>query len=145
MASRQVRLTVMIKKCFAFGVLHKEGEQILKNAVLVDEEEKINGKNPPKYAGFVDGFVDIPLDFFRIEEVSDDTPIEVEPAQVSTEGTSISHRITKALGQLNPEHDGHWTTDGSPRLDQVIEIVGEKVTRAEVEFAEPGFNRESAR
>lgn len=54
--------------------------------------------------------------------------------------------LAKALTQLNPTDDEHWTADGKPKMSAIEAIMGRSdVTRAQVEAAAPGFNREAAR
>lgn len=48
--------------------------------------------------------------------------------------------ILKALASLDPKDDGHWTSDGAPRLD-VLENVLPGVTREMLRRAAPLFNR----
>ncbi len=48
--------------------------------------------------------------------------------------------ILDSLSLLDPEDDDHWTTDGQPRTG----VVGEKVTRAEIQAVAPLFNRKNA-
>lgn len=53
--------------------------------------------------------------------------------------------IADALAQLDPKNDNHWTASGEPRIDTVKALTGDQtVTRAMVEAANPGFNREKA-
>lgn len=51
--------------------------------------------------------------------------------------------ILQALSSLQPEEDAHWTTDGSPRLEAVAQLLGVPVTRAEVLAVAPRFSRTS--
>jgi hypothetical protein len=50
--------------------------------------------------------------------------------------------IFKALETLDPENDGHWTTDGAPRLDVLAPLLP-AVTRAHITQAAPLFNRKN--
>lgn len=56
--------------------------------------------------------------------------------------TEKSTKIADALSHLNPSNDEHWTGQGLARLDAVTALVGEDVTRKEVEDVAPGFKRE---
>lgn len=49
--------------------------------------------------------------------------------------------IREALSQLDSLDDDQWTTDGAPRTEVVSELVGRKVTRAEIINAAPKFSR----
>lgn len=49
--------------------------------------------------------------------------------------------LKEALGNLDTMEDGHWTSDGSPRLDVLKDFLGKSVTRQEVLDAAPQFNR----
>lgn len=51
--------------------------------------------------------------------------------------------IREALQQLDPQDDAHWTVGGDPKLDALIQILGEHVTRKEVIEAAPRFTREN--
>ncbi|HNQ99224.1 MAG TPA: hypothetical protein PKN52_04445 [Trueperaceae bacterium] len=56
----------------------------------------------------------------------------------------MSTKIQLALARLDPANDAHWTSDGSPRLDAIEELAGEKFTRRQVIDAAPQLTRESA-
>lgn len=50
--------------------------------------------------------------------------------------------ILSALSKLDPSKDEHWTKDGLPYIPTLRELAGdEKLTRAMVEAASPGFRR----
>lgn len=52
--------------------------------------------------------------------------------------------ILKALEQLDPAKDEHWTADGMPRVDVVAGLTGnEAVKRADITQAAPQFTREN--
>lgn len=51
--------------------------------------------------------------------------------------------IKEALAQLDGMEDAHWTADGAPATAAVSEILGRKVTRAEITDAAPKFSREN--
>lgn len=51
--------------------------------------------------------------------------------------------IKEALGQLDALDDDQWTQDGAPKTDVVSELVGKKVSRAEIIEAAPKFSREN--
>lgn len=51
--------------------------------------------------------------------------------------------IKEALSQLDTLDDNLWTQDGSPKIEAVSDLVGNKVTRAEILEASPKFSREN--
>lgn len=51
--------------------------------------------------------------------------------------------IKEALSQLDTLDDNLWTQDGSPKIEAVSDLVGSKVTRAEILEAAPKFSREN--
>lgn len=54
--------------------------------------------------------------------------------------------LVAALKQLDPNDDEHWTADGKPKMTAVEALMGRSdITRAQVNEALPGFNREAAR
>lgn len=54
--------------------------------------------------------------------------------------------IAAALSKLDPADDEHWTADGKPKMTALEAIMGRSdITRAQVDAAMPGFNREKAR
>lgn len=55
----------------------------------------------------------------------------------------MTAKIKQALTQLDPVQDGHWTSDGAPRMDVVEKLVGTKgITRSDVNKAGPTFTRD---
>jgi hypothetical protein len=55
-------------------------------------------------------------------------------------------KIKEALSHLDPANDEHWTADGLPRMDAIVELLGgdTSVTRKDVTDAVPGLTREVA-
>lgn len=51
--------------------------------------------------------------------------------------------IKEALAQLDTLDDDLWTQDGAPKTDAVSEIMGTKVSRADILTAAPKFTREN--
>jgi hypothetical protein len=51
--------------------------------------------------------------------------------------------IREALSQLDTLNDDHWTSDGSPKIDAVKELLGHPVTRQEIINMAPHFSREN--
>lgn len=71
-------------------------------------------------------------------------PGEAEPGR-SDQGDGQSP-IAAALSKLDPADDEHWTADGKPKMTALEAIMGRSdITRAQVDAAVPGFNREKAR
>lgn len=50
-----------------------------------------------------------------------------------------------AIGALNPEADGDWTSNNLPSLDRLAELMGKKPSRDEVEAIATGYTRAKAR
>lgn len=65
------------------------------------------------------------------------------------EGASSSETVTTeklalikaALEELDHENDEHWTNAGLPDVGAVKDILGDKVSRSEIEEADPDFVR----
>lgn len=58
--------------------------------------------------------------------------------------SDMANKIREALAKLDPANDMHWTSDGSPRMDVVEDLVGDKsIKRADVTAAAPAFTREN--
>jgi hypothetical protein len=51
--------------------------------------------------------------------------------------------IKEALAQLDSMEDSHWTADGAPATQAVSDLIGQKVTRAQITDAAPKFSREN--
>ena len=51
--------------------------------------------------------------------------------------------IVEALSQMDVLDDDQWTQEGSPKLEVVSELVGQKVSRPEVISAAPKFTRQN--
>lgn len=51
--------------------------------------------------------------------------------------------IRAVCAKLDPSNDAHWTSQGLPRMD-VLEGLGLKIERRELNEALPGFNRARA-
>ena len=49
--------------------------------------------------------------------------------------------ISAAIELLDPANDEHWTNAGLPSVEAVTELVGTKVSRAEINAAAPAFMR----
>ncbi|MGI0119692.1 hypothetical protein [Zooshikella sp. RANM57] len=54
----------------------------------------------------------------------------------------LSEKIVKALSQLDHNNDSHWTNAGLPNVKAVEEILGQDVTRSDINEAAPEFKRE---
>lgn len=56
----------------------------------------------------------------------------------------MNEQLIKALAELDPANDEHWTRDGLPRVDAVAALSGlTGLKRGDLEAAAPGFSRES--
>ena len=54
----------------------------------------------------------------------------------------FADRLLKAVTNLDPTNDEHWTADGRPRIDEVEKAYGSAgVTRADVDAIAPGYTR----
>lgn len=51
--------------------------------------------------------------------------------------------IKEALSQLDTMEDSHWTGDGAPAVEVVSNLLGQKITRAEITNAAPKFTRKN--
>lgn len=60
------------------------------------------------------------------------------------DSASGSVDLKAAIELLDPANDSHWTSAGLPSVEAVSEIAGDKVTRAQIEEAAPGFQRPAA-
>lgn len=52
--------------------------------------------------------------------------------------------ILKALEQLDPANDEHWTAEGLPSLEAIGKVEGKDLTRADLAAHANGFSREIA-
>jgi len=62
------------------------------------------------------------------------------------ERLSNNLRLEKIIHSLNPDNDDHWTQAGKPRLTVIEDALdGDTgITRADIDNAAPGFDREAA-
>ena len=51
--------------------------------------------------------------------------------------------VKNAIDLLNENNDDHWTADGLPRVDAVMEIMGAEVTRRQITDASQRLRGES--
>lgn len=70
------------------------------------------------------------------------TDNKTEAANVENENRPQT--LAEAIRKLSPADDSHWTGAGQPAMKAVEAIYGQNVTRAEVESAAPGYDREAA-
>lgn len=56
---------------------------------------------------------------------------------------NTDQKIREALLQLDPANDGHWTTDGLPRIDVVEKLCDLHLKRGLITAAAPEFTREN--
>lgn len=147
--SFNAKVTCVVKKAYAFKRLMRENDFVFMRVDRFDDEEMVevlDGEgnlvdlvNPPGYEGREKGYKNVPCPgSFRIESV------EQEGEEEEQDGATLNDRILNALLQLDPDEDGHWTQERLPRAEVVSALVGQKVTRQEIEGANPTFNRSSA-
>ena len=53
--------------------------------------------------------------------------------------------VANALQALDPANDEHWTSRGVPSIEALTKMLGQAVTRAEIEAAAPDFTRSVAK
>ena len=91
--------------------------------------------NLPRYLKVVEGEDDEDPEFSMPEP---------KPGQHNL-GNAAGHdyRIAKALNQLDPDDDAHWTDAGLPNVRAVNSLLRgqDQVTRAQVHNCMPGFSR----
>jgi len=59
---------------------------------------------------------------------------------------AVSEKLRKAIQELDPATDEHWTGTGKPMLNAIEKFYGSSgVTRADVQAALPGYDREAAK
>lgn len=67
-------------------------------------------------------------------------------AQGDGQAPQLNEKLQKAVLGLDPADDSHWTKDGKPAMTAVEKLYGSSgLTRADVDAAAPGFNREKAK
>ncbi len=53
--------------------------------------------------------------------------------------------LAQAIAKLDPEDEDHWTADGLPRMDVLVEFTGDRsITRAQVSGLSPELTRDTA-
>lgn len=135
----QARLTVVKGPVYAYDQRMKVGTSIVKTVTAFDPEQLVKGKdgklsNPKGYEGYEVGYRDVPCPgCFRIEEIN------TNPAQRIV---TLQERIIEALGKLDHQDPTLWTSKGEPKADVVSTLVGDRVTREEIEDALPSFKRQ---
>lgn len=53
----------------------------------------------------------------------------------------LGERIRAAVMMLDPDDDSHWTSDGLPAMKAVEAMLGQNISRADVEAAAPEAKR----
>lgn len=62
------------------------------------------------------------------------------------ESDAVTVRVRNLLSQFDPENDEQWTPEGLPVVAYIAEkLNNQKITRAVVDLAAPGFTRRKAR
>lgn len=72
--------------------------------------------------------------------------MEQAAAEADLEPKALTNlKLVRALGQLDPKDDKHWTKDGKPAMTAVEAFYGASdITRADVSAAVPGLTRATA-
>lgn len=68
-------------------------------------------------------------------------PPAAPPAQTADE--TKSSQIAEALKLLDHADDAHWTKDGKPNINVLVETLGFKITKADLAAAAPDFVRDA--
>ena len=81
---------------------------------------------------------------YEREQATGKTEAELVP---DTRGDAevASEAVKEAVASLDHEDDSHWTGAGLPSTDAVTDLAGEKVSRAQIEAAAPGYTRAAAK
>lgn len=67
-------------------------------------------------------------------------------AEGNGQAPELNEKLRKAVLALDPADDSHWTKDGKPAMTAVEKLYGSSgLTRADVDAAAQGFNREKAK
>jgi hypothetical protein len=83
--------------------------------------------------------------------VTDPALLDVEAEEVPTvepllpQELTLAEKIAEALKKLDPANDDHWTSNNLPALDEIGELLGQDVTRAQVNEVAQGYTRAAAR
>lgn len=67
---------------------------------------------------------------------------ELPPEAINDDGQSWRLKVAAAVRRLDRGNDEHWTADGLPRVDAVIEFLGEEVSRDEIKVFVPEARRD---
>lgn len=62
----------------------------------------------------------------------------------SNSGSKTGKTLAEVIRSLDHTNDEHWIQSGLPKIDAVVEMFGQDVTRAEISEAVPDFDREAA-
>ena len=87
-----------------------------------------------------DGF--IPGQLVSFEEIARQQRELMQQALSAKQAESLSEQIIKALGQLEQANNKHWTNAGLPNVKAVEDILGQDITRADINNAAPDFKRD---
>jgi len=67
-----------------------------------------------------------------------------ENARVSEVTSEIDYRLKQIIESLDPNEDGHWTSEGLPSIDAVQSAFGPNVTREDITVSGEGWTKERA-
>jgi hypothetical protein len=74
------------------------------------------------------------------------TPTPTEASSATAAGVvSASISLGEAIGSLDPDAEGDWTSNNLPSLDRLAALVGKKPSRDEVEAIASGYTRAKAK
>lgn len=124
----------------------------------IPAEELNNGGIPHHEDGSEDGTGGVQEDGAGAQEAANgdepdaDTDPEGQRSEEQAEtpdgpvGNEVNEKLRRAVLQLDPSNDEHWTQAGKPSISAITQLYGAgDVTRADIEAAAPGLLRDSAR
>lgn len=83
----------------------------------------------------------------RQEDSGDDDETTVENLDDEMKLASpVNYALEKAVRDLDPENDKHWTQAGLPAISAIVEAIGSgEVTRADIKEVAPDWTRDMSR
>lgn len=67
-----------------------------------------------------------------------------ENPRVSEVTAEIDYRLKEIVESLDPNEDGHWTSEGLPSIDAVASAFGPNLTREDIMVSGEGWTRDQA-
>lgn len=122
--------------------------EVLNGKRKIDEDEcgEVPGDLQPDGSGVADGVApnDGPGTTEPETGEGEDALGDGQPEVVTEPVAAVNVKLQKAIAQLDPADDTHWTKDGKPAMVAVEKLYGSSgITRQDVEAAAPGLLRES--